>query len=162
MELRFDAEEILDDSNSINVKEEFTKIINRGGLTKPSDFLYVTAVQASTMLKFVNDNDYLRKSLMESKNPRDLFVAAFMMKLGEKEETEQLFQSTCKVGHNLRKYISRVAFTMFNVRAKNYASEKNDEIHKSQKNDEIHKSQKKEQWHRKVINIGYEDQKFEK
>ena len=34
MELRFDAEEILDDSNSINVKEEFTKIINRGGLTK--------------------------------------------------------------------------------------------------------------------------------
>ena len=68
MELRFDAEEILDDSNSINVKEEFTKIINRGGPTKTSGFLYVTAVHASTMLKFVNANDYLRKSLMESKN----------------------------------------------------------------------------------------------
>ena len=47
-----------------------------------------------------------------------------MLKLGEKEETEQLFKSTCKVGHNLRKYISRVAFMMFNGRAKNYASEK--------------------------------------
>ena len=65
MELRFDAEEILDDSNSMNVKEEFTKIINRGGLTKSSNFLYVMAVNASTMLKFVNANDYLRKSLME-------------------------------------------------------------------------------------------------
>ena len=56
-----------------------------------------------------------------------------MMKLEEKRGTEQLLKITCKVGHSLRTSVSRVAYTMFNIRAKNYISEKNDEIHLSRK-----------------------------
>ena len=69
-------------------------------------------------------NVHLRNSIMKANNPRDFFVAALMMKLEEKGETEQLLKIACKVGHSLRTSVSRVAYTMFNIRAKNYISEK--------------------------------------
>ena len=85
------------------------------------------------MLKFIDADDDLKKSMRGAKNSRDLFISAFKEKLMEKQETLQLFSLKCTNGHKMDHCIERLAFTMFNIRAKNYVSERNDELHKNAK-----------------------------
>ena len=53
------------------------------------------------MLKFIDADDDLKKSMRGAKNSRDLFISAFKEKLMEKQETLQLFSLKCTNGHKM-------------------------------------------------------------
>ena len=95
--------------------------------------MHVTSVHAVEMLKYIDADEDLRRSLHTSENPRDLFVSSFREKLMEKQQTSKLFSLKCTSGHKMDCCIDRVAFTMFNIRAKNYIAERNDIIHQNNK-----------------------------
>ena len=62
----------------IKVKEEFIQLISRGGLTKPSDYLYIASLHATSLYSYISNDDTLIKSLLATDNPRDTFVDSFM------------------------------------------------------------------------------------
>ena len=66
------------DRSSIQAKEEFITAISRGGLTKPSDYIYVCSVHSSALCSFIFSQEDLKKSLFSTENPRDAFVHNFM------------------------------------------------------------------------------------
>ena len=67
-----------DPSAAHDAKLEFVEQISRGGLTKPSDFIYISCVHASALNRFIFKNENLRKSLLATKNPRNTFIESFM------------------------------------------------------------------------------------
>ena len=129
--MKFDTED--NEHVYLEAREEFVSAINRGGLTRPADFLYNAADHASALLKYIKNTDYLHKYLMEASSPRDMFITAFLKKLEENNDTKPLLSIKCPSGHPLTRCISRVAFSIFNINAKNYVAEMNDEIHRSNK-----------------------------
>ena len=123
--IAFDDDD-LEESN-IPSKEEFVNAISRGGLTKPSDYLYISSVHAAALTKFIFQSDELKKSLISTENARNTFVGCFM-KLLENSNCSYLLDVKCSKGHSHKQFIQRVAFTMFNISGKNYASQMNDSI----------------------------------
>ena len=61
----------------------------------------------------------------------------FLCKLKENFITAPFLKVECKKGHLLNKYISRIAFTIFNISSKNLISELNDKLHESKKRQAI-------------------------
>ena len=118
------------DKSSIQAKEEFITAISRGGLTKPSDYIYVCSVHSSALCSFIFSEEDLKKSLFSTEKPRDTFVHSFMHIIESDKNSSQLAEVQCTNGHK-HKFLSRVAFTMFNISAKNYVSSLNDSIRKS-------------------------------
>ena len=119
------------DKSSIQAKEEFITAISSGGLTKPSDYLYVCSVHSSALCSFTSSQEDLKKSLFSTEKPRDTFVHSFMHIIESDENSSQLAEVQCTNEHKHYKFLSRVAFTMFNISAKNYVSSLNDSIRKS-------------------------------
>ena len=112
--------------------EEFVKTIRRVSFAQlAGDDLqnHLTSIYSSSSC-LVHFAKHLRESLKAAKNPKDMFISAFVKKLKEKDETAQLLSVKFRKGHELGNSISRIAFSMFNIKARNYASEKKDEIHK--------------------------------
>ena len=67
--------------SSIKAKEEFVPAITRGGLTKPSDYIYISSVHASALHSYLSCHDDLRKSLLSTGNPRDTFVSYILLQV---------------------------------------------------------------------------------
>lgn len=114
-------------------KEELIEAVNRGGLIKPSDFIYISSIHAFALFSYIIGNSCLRKSLLDKKNSRSIFIEVFKQKLKENDSTAPLLDVKCAKDHLLEKCVSRIAFTAFNVGSKNFISELNDRIHESRK-----------------------------
>ena len=142
------------DKSSIQAKEEFITAINRGGLTKPSDYIYVCSVHSSALCSYIFSQEDLKKSLFSTEKPRDTFVHSYMHIIGSDENASQLAEVQCTNGHK-HKFLSRVAFTMFNISAKNYGSSLNDSIRKS-------KVSKQNQGNTKTVKISKATRKIKK
>ena len=112
----------------MHAKEEFVNAISRGGLTKPSDYLYIAAVHASALTKFIFGSEDLKKTFLATENPRDTFVGCFLKLLENDTNCSYLLNVKCGKGHSHKQFIRRVAFTIFNITGKNYASQMNDSI----------------------------------
>ena len=117
--------------NVLAAKEEFITSISRGGLIKPSDYIYVTSVHASCLSQYIFKNEDVKKSLLGTQNPREVFIESFLIILRNDDNLLKLLDIECTKGHDQEKSIRRIAFTIFNISAKNYVSELNDEINKS-------------------------------
>ena len=106
--------------------------INRGGLVKPSDLVFITCLHASYLYQYIRD-EKLYKEFLNSVNPRSLFIEMFIVKIEEVEETNSILTVSCRIGHVFIPYVRKIATTMFNMYAKNLTAEFNDEIHKGRK-----------------------------
>ena len=62
------------DDPSVTAKTEFINSVSRGGLQKPSDYVYITCIYASLLNRFILSNEELKNSLLVTKNPRDTFI----------------------------------------------------------------------------------------
>ena len=52
----------VDDEKAIELKEEFTLSISRGGLCKPSDYIFISSAHAFALLRYViHDNHHILK-----------------------------------------------------------------------------------------------------
>ena len=56
------------DKSSIQAKEEFITAISRGGLAKPSDYIYICSVHSSALCSFIFSQEDLKKSLFVRKS----------------------------------------------------------------------------------------------
>ena len=142
------------DKSSIQTKEEFITAISRGGLAKPSDYIYVCSVHSSALCSFIFSEETLKKSL-STEMQRDTFVHSFMHIIESDENSLQLGEVQCTNGHKHYKFLSRVAFTMFNISAKNYVPSLNDSIQKS-------KVSKQNQGNIKTVKISKATRKIKK
>ncbi len=129
----FDSSVEGEDDSSVKAKEDFINSVSRGGLRKPSDSMYVSCVHASSLNRYIFKNEDIKKSLLATKNPRDTFIECFLKILENDDDASGLITMKCAKGHTNSKYLQRVAFTIFNINAKNYVSELNDQIHLTRK-----------------------------
>ena len=117
--------------STVEVKEAFTAAVSRGGLTKPSDYLYITSVHASVLYNHIFKDNELKNSLLATENPRITFIESFCKLVENKEFSAPLIHVKCIKGHSHIKYIRRTAFTIFNISAKNYVTKLNYEVRNS-------------------------------
>ena len=111
-------------------KSSMQAAISRGGFTKPSDYIYVCSIHSSALRSFIFSLEDLKKSLFSKENSRDT-VHSFMHIIESDENSSQLAEVQCTSGHKHYKFLSRVAFMIFNISAKNYVLSLNDCIRKS-------------------------------
>ena len=130
------------DDSIIEAKDEFIASVSRGGLSKPSDYIYIASVHASSLYRFIFDNENLRNTLLGTQNPRKTFIESYMSMLENDEYTVKLMSIKCEKGHNHNKNLCRVAFTIFNISAKNYVSEVKDKLREFKKNKDKYKQSK--------------------
>ena len=123
-----------DEGTILEAKEAFTAAISRGGLTKPSNYLYVAAVNATALYSHISKDTELWKSLLATENPRETFIESYLRLTENDEISSELLKVKCSEGHSHIKHLRRTAFTIFNISAKNYASQKNDELRVKESN----------------------------
>ena len=63
--------------------EEFLRIVSRGGLQHPSDYVLITTCHAYQFYEKLKDNEALNNLLLDSLNPREILNNAFEKKLAE-------------------------------------------------------------------------------
>ena len=68
--MHFIIEELSDDMGErfIEAKEEFVASISRGGLSGPSDYIYIASVHASCLHNFIFNDENLRNALLCTHN----------------------------------------------------------------------------------------------
>lgn len=93
------------EESAVEAKEAFTAAVSRGGLTKPSDYLYITSVHASALYNHTFKDNELKKSLLVTENPRITFIEGFYKLVENNEFSAPLIHVKCIKGHSHIKYI---------------------------------------------------------
>ena len=113
--------------------EELVDLVNRGGLIKPSDLVYISCVHAWNLYKFMQNDQNLFDKLMSASNARSVFVRVFLHLIADSDATNEIYNQKCSYGCPFSKNLKQIAIATFNIKAKNFASEENDKIHYSRK-----------------------------
>ena len=98
---------------------------------KPWDYIYLASEHAYSLYRHIFNTDNLRKSLLDTQNPRQTFIESFVSLLQNDGEAAELIKVKCTAGHNHLKNVRRVAFTIFNIKSKNYISQIKDKFRQS-------------------------------
>ena len=114
-------------------RERYFDIANRGGLTKPSDALYMACVHAWGLYVCIKDNSQAWKLLLEACNTRSAFVHCYLEKM-KLPQCAGIYDCTCASGCKLNSHLKKVAEASFNLKAKNFAAAKKDEINRLKRN----------------------------
>ena len=126
------AEEVAT-AKELEAGKSFLDAINRGGLIKPSHLVFVTCLHATELFKFMQKDGNLKKRLLTSRNARQLFQETLLGKLEEDSATNSILITACRMKHHFKSHAKHIGGVMFNLFAKNMASELNDAIHKQRK-----------------------------
>ena len=108
-------------------------MVDRGGLTRPSDIVFITCLHVWTLYSNIMHNEFLRGTLMASTNPRNTFIDVFIHKLEEYGYTGIVTHESCDNGCSFTQYISKIASATFNIKKTNFISRENDIIHCNRK-----------------------------
>jgi hypothetical protein len=120
---------------SIQSSENFLSQVDRGGLTIPSQMMFISTVQAWQFYNQIMADSSLSQ-LLHSPNvsSRNIFVSSFIQYLDRFENTRLAFiDQTCDLGHSVDKILTVISKKCFNIFSKNYISVINSEIHASRK-----------------------------
>ena len=129
---RLFVDDLEDPNEKESEKELFLDIANRGGLTKPSDLLYSACLHSWALYAKIKESDELFKLLMTSPNPRSVFITCYLDKI-QINECSSLHVTTCASGCKMGNYLEKVAWYTFNLKARNFVSEANDQIAKKKR-----------------------------
>ena len=108
---------------------EYLDIVSRGGLSKPSNLLYLSCLFVHSLWGHMNNSDEEKDSLWTSSNPRATFVATFCeaMENSTDETANAVFTTKCEQGHQWSSILPRIAQVLCNVMCKNLRSATNDQ-----------------------------------
>jgi hypothetical protein len=129
----------------LETRNEYLREINRGGLCEPSDLLFVATLHAKEFLDRMLEVEKLKKLLFASHNARSVFVRCFAQTIETNQNTKGIWEAKCADGHHMMRHINRIACAVFNMAAKNLASELNSKIHASRKRKEKESDKENEQ-----------------
>jgi hypothetical protein len=97
---------------------EFLDQINRGGLVRPSDFVYSLVVHCWRVFDEIWRNAELKAKFLKASGQRNVFEKIMDRATDNETFIDLLFgQNMCSAGHNLQKFIVR---RFFNCVAKNF------------------------------------------
>ena len=85
------------------------------------------------MYTFIINAENHNTVLLSTSNPSSVFVSTFIQKLDENENTRVILESKCLKGHEIKSFVMRAVFTMFNIFSKSLVAGGNSKIHKKQK-----------------------------
>jgi hypothetical protein len=122
-----------DDANGTVERSAFLDQINRGGLVKPSDLLFIFCLQAHELQKILFGDEELKNTFIASECPRAVFTGLLIEKLESSFNTQQLLETKCSLGHDFTNVFRRAAQTYCNCMLKNFVSEINDKLHEARK-----------------------------
>ena len=137
--------------NEIEAKEEFLRLITRGGLIKPSDALFVACCHSWSLYQSIVNNDNSKNVLLASHNSRETFIEVLIQKLDQNESSRKLLEIKCQKTHYFKDHIKKAGQTMFNLFAKNLINDRNSAVHQTRKR--IIKDQKSSTNSRKLKKI---------
>jgi hypothetical protein len=114
-----------------SLKRSFLEQINRGGLKRPSDQLYICGLHAMNLFLQIKKKSDVMQSLLKSSNPRGVFVKCFLITMDSHIETNSLLTLSCQNNHSFKKFMEETAGRLFNFFGKNFAADVNSNIHES-------------------------------
>jgi hypothetical protein len=122
------------DTNSApDARSSFLDQINRGGLVKPSDLVFIYCLHANELQHRIFASEEMKKVFLSAELPRPVFAGLLRQKLENNFSTRQLLETECSVGHDFSSTFSRIATTFCNCMLKNFVSELNDKLHEARK-----------------------------
>ena len=89
--------------DNIDAKQEFTAYVSRGGLMKPSDVVYITCTLAYGAYKSIKNCDEAYQFLVNSSDPRNVFVKYFMNSVEDSSALQPIMKSECQKEHLLNR-----------------------------------------------------------
>ena len=128
IEINFDESEILNEKEKM-AKEQFLELMDRGGLIKPSDIVYMSCLNIRACFEKIMEHGESRKFLLECDNPRMVFCNAVTEMMEEKADLESILKATCENGCDFSKLLLKFAFCLFNILEVNYVKTTNDFVH---------------------------------
>ena len=139
-------------------ERQFLSLCNRGGLTKPSDLVFIACVHSWSLYCFLFNDPELWDIVISSYNPREVFTQVYLKELSLSANTEKMLKEKCDAGCLFKDKLKQIAVATFNLKAKNYTSEANDAIRdeKNQKkrtHDDSREDYKQSRALRKVKNL---------
>lgn len=108
--------------------KKFLHQINRGGLSQPTDLVFVCCVHAWGLYNEILNHEDSKKLLFQSNQPREVFSMTFMKAISACPETDPIMKTLCTSGHEFKTVCEEISKRIFNVFGKNFASERNSEI----------------------------------
>ena len=111
------------------------KQVDRGGLKKPCDLLFVTSLFVFSFYFRLKESIYSSK-FHQLKHPRKVFLLACLNIISKKNESIILSQTECQAGHNVEKILRTTCSKLFNTFSKNYMTIFNSDIHEQKKRKE--------------------------
>jgi hypothetical protein len=150
----FCEDEGLDGAAVAEKKSAFLDQVNRGGLVKPSDLVFIYCLHAHELHRLLFATEQTKKVFTSARLPRAVFVTLLRQKLEANCNTSQLLEIKCSAGHDFSKVFSQIATTFCNCMMKNFVSEVNDKLHEARKR--APKSQEMTPANRKIAKLNNE------
>ena len=121
-----------DSSILTQTSREFLDQVNRGGLSIPSEFVFLVCAHIWDFYSSIMKEPFL-KDLLHSENisSRSVFTEALLSYLDSCEETRNTFiLKNCEKGHQFCEVVRVLAQKLFNLFSKNHTLFMNSEIHR--------------------------------
>lgn len=114
----------------VNNEADFLNSVNRGGLTKPTELVFILCIQAWHFFQSIMAQPALKHFLVsENVHSRLVFQTAFEMYLNEFEETRLVFLvQTCQTRHSFKPFAWKLSKKLFNIFSKNLVADFNSAI----------------------------------
>ena len=93
----------------------------------------MTCVHAWSLYHSIKDSNDAFNLLLSSSNPRTLFTNFFITILEDNDAMTETLKPSCGNGYTSLTFAKRAVSTFFNLMAKNYVSNMNDQIHVGKK-----------------------------
>ncbi len=112
------------------MKQAFTRKLDKGGLVFPSEEVYLTCLASWNFYSEITNCPPAKNFLFEHTNARDIFVQSLISLC---ESLHGLLVLSCENGHSFKRPFQEVARKMFNIFTKNYCAEVNSVVHEQKK-----------------------------
>ena len=126
--VQFEEEDELSDAENA-AKVSFLKRIDRGGLSVPSDLVYLACIFANNLREEIFLLPELTNVLLTAKSPGKTFVMCFENWILASESMNALLSQEGDNGHLFLSFVPRIGSFVLNLTSKNYAQKLNDDIH---------------------------------
>lgn len=115
-------------------ERDYYNQVNRGGLTAPSEQVYLLCIQAWQIYQIITKNPELNQLLRKDNvSARKVFESVVKKHLEDCEDLRLIFFTPCESGHSFEKFTLLLAQRVFNLFSKNFVSSRNSEIHSNKR-----------------------------
>ena len=113
--------------------QSFLDMINRGGLVKPSDIVYVVCTVAWDVYVRIMESCEAKLYFLACKMQRKVFVNLVVAEITDNDDYGGILETSCIKNHAFSVMLDKLVVKFFNVMCKNFVSEINSAVHKSKK-----------------------------